>query len=390
MVLIEGDRIRSVGPSAGASVPAGAELIDLGEATLLPGLIDAHTHLLLQGDATERDYDRQLLKESIPHRTIRAVAAARVALERGFTTLRDLGTEGAGFADVAMRDAIAEGVVPGPRLFVATRALDISGAYPISGFALGSDPPHGVQEVDGPDAGRRAVREQVKYGADWIKVYCDRGYFVDGEGRLDSIPTFEPDELKAIVDEAHRQGRRVAAHAMATKGVARALEAGVDSIEHGAGLDAVSIRTMVTRGTFYCPTLTVTHHVAPLRAAEGRDIWARIPEFQESSFAAALKAGVKIAFGTDAGGFPWDVNQAEEFEYMVRFGMSPAQAIRAATSVAAEMLGQQEELGRVASGYRADLVAVPGDPLRGITVMKRVGFVMAAGRVVRNDLKPQS
>jgi imidazolonepropionase-like amidohydrolase len=386
LVVVEGDRIRSVGPIQGGAVPADAEVVDLGTATLLPGLIDAHTHLLLQGDATERDYDDQILKESIPHRTIRAVAAARAALDHGFTTLRDLGTEGAGYADVALRDGIAAGHVPGPRLFVATRALDITGAYPLLGFAPESPVPTGIQAVDGPDAGRAAVREQVKYGADWIKVYCDRSYFVDGAGRLDSIPTFEPDELAAIVDEAHRQGRKVAAHAMAPKGIKNALDAGVDTIEHGAGLDADAIRRMVARGVYYCPTLTVMNHVAPQRAGEGRTIWDRMPEFHRKSFEAALKGGVRIAFGSDAGGFPWTINQAEEFVWMVRFGMTPAQAIRSATSVAAALLGREREIGRVAPGYRADLVAVPGDPLQDIDVMTRVGFVMAGGRIEKNEI----
>jgi imidazolonepropionase-like amidohydrolase len=384
-VVVEGGRIRTVGPAA-TPVAAGARLIDLGEATLLPGWIDAHTHVLLQGDPTARSYEDQIMKESIPHRTIRAVAAARAALLNGFTTLRDLGSEGAGYADVAIRDGIAEGHIVGPRMFVATLALDITGAYPLVGFAPESAVPSGVQIADGPYAGRAAVREQIKYGADWIKVYCDRGYFIDREGRLDSLPTFDPEELAAIVEEAHRQGRRVAAHAMAPKGIANALDAGVDSIEHGVGLDAASIRRMADRGVHYCPTLTVTQYVAPARAAEGRGIWARIPEIHRRSFEAALKGGVRIAFGSDAGGFPWSTNQAEEFVWMVRFGMTPAQALRSATTVAAALLGKEGEIGRIAPGYRADLVAVPGNPLDDIESVRRVGFVMAGGVVRRHDM----
>ncbi len=386
-VVVDGDRIREVGPAGSVSPSPESEMIDLGDATLLPGLIDAHTHVLLQGDPTARSYDDQILKESVPHRTIRGVAAARTALLHGFTTLRDLGTEGAGYADVAIRDAIAEGQIHGPRMFVATLALDITGVYPVLGFALESEAPSGVQVADGPDAGRAAVREQVKHGADWIKVYCDRGYFVDGAGRLDSIPTFDADELAAIVDEAHRQGRKVAAHAMAPKGIGNALDAGVDSIEHGVGLDAASIKRMVASGVFYCPTLTVTRYVAPARAAEGREIWTRMPEFHRKSFEAALKAGVKIAFGTDAGGFPWTRSQAEEFTWMVRYGMTPEQAIRAATTVAAALLGREREIGRVAPGYRADLIAVSGDPLADIDAMKSVRFVMSGGQVRKNDLR---
>jgi len=385
VVVVEGDRIRSVGGSD-AAVPEGARLIDLGNATLLPGLIDAHTHVFLQGDLTERDYERQILEESIPHRTVRAVAAARTALLHGFTTIRDLGTEGAGYGDVGLRDGINEGYVPGPRMFVATLALDVTGAYPLLGYALESPVPSGVQTVDGPDAGRNAVREQIKYGADWIKVYCDRGYFLDPGGRLDSVPTFTPAELGAIVDEAHRQGRRVAAHAMGPRGIANALDAGVDSIEHGAGLDQAAIHRMVAKGVYYCPTLTVMQRVAAPRVREGRDIWSRMPEIQRASFRAALQAGVRIAFGTDAGGFPWkETSQADEFLWLTRYGMTPAQAIRSATSVAAALLGKEGELGRVAPGADADLVAVPGDPLEDITAMGRVGFVMARGEIARNE-----
>jgi imidazolonepropionase-like amidohydrolase len=384
-VVVEGGRIRDVGPAAETAAPPGAEVIDLGDATLLPGLIDAHTHLFLQGDETEAEYVRQILMESIPHRTVRAVAAARAALLNGFTTLRDLGTEGAGYADVALRDGIAEGLVPGPRLLVATRAIDVSGAYPLRGYAPESPVPSGVQEADGADAGRGAVREQVKYGADWIKVYCDRSYFVDGQGRLDSIPTFDLDELRAIVDEAHRQGRKVAAHAIGPKGIRNALDAGADTLEHGAGIDAESARRMAAKGVFWCPTLTVLQRVAEPRAREGRSIWSRMPEFQRRAFDAAMKAGVRIALGSDAGGFPWSVNQAEELDWMVRYGMSPARAIRAATAEAAALLGLEKEIGRVAPGYRADLVAVPGDPLADIAVMQRVGFVMSGGRIRKNE-----
>jgi imidazolonepropionase-like amidohydrolase len=384
VVVVEAGVIRSVAPAEGHPEIDAAEVIDLGDATLLPGLIDAHTHLLLQGDPTVRSYDAQILTESLPHRTVRAVAAARTALMNGFTTLRDLGTEGAGYADVAIRDGIAEGHVPGPRLLVATLAIGITGAYPPVGFAPESPVPGGVQAADGPWAGRAAVRAQVKHGADWIKVYCDRGYFVDAAGRLDSIPTFEPEELAAIVDEAHRQGKRVAAHAMAPRGIGRALDAGVDSIEHGVGLDPPTAARMKAKGVAWCPTLTVAQRVAPARAAEGSAVWERIPGFHAKAFAAALAAGVTIVFGTDAGGFSWSEPQGEEFVWMVRHGMSPAQALRAATSVAAGLLGLEKEVGRVAPGFRADLVAVPGDPLRDIAVMKRVGFVMTGGVVRKN------
>ena len=382
-VVVDGGVIQAV-LSAAEAAPAGAGVIDLGEVTLLPGLIDAHTHLLLQGDATTRDYEDQLLRESIPHRSLRAAAAARTALLRGFTSLRDLGTEGAGYADVALRDAIEEGHVPGPRLLVATRALDISGAYPPHGFALESPVAAGVQTADGADAARRAVREQVKHGADWIKVYCDRGYTLTDAGGLDSIPTFEPAELHAIVEEAHRQGRRVAAHAMAPRGVRNALDAGVDSIEHGVDLDAESIKRMARGRIAWCPTLTVFQAAAEDEAEEKGSIWPAVPGIQKRSFAAALAGGVRIVFGTDAGGFPWSRSQAAEFSLMTGYGMPPADALRAATSVAAVLLGKEDSLGRIAPGYRADLVAVRGDPLRDIGVMDDVVLVMKDGRIVRS------
>jgi imidazolonepropionase-like amidohydrolase len=387
VVVVEGDRIRSAGPAEGHPPVPASEVIDLGDATLLPGLIDTHTHVFLQGDPTRRSYEEQLLKESIPHRTVRAVAAAGAALTNGFTTIRDLGTEGAGYGDAALRDGIAAGHVPGPRMLVATLALDITGAYPLTGFPIHAPVPGGVQTADGPWAGRAAVREQVKHGADWIKVYCDRAYSVDASGRLDSLPTFEPEELRAIVDEAHRQNRKVAAHAMSPRGIGRALDAGVDSIEHGVGIDAATAARMKAQGVTWSPTLTVVLQVSPARVAEGGAVWEKMPELHRRAFETALRAGVRIAFGTDAGGFPWTVNQAVEFAAMVRYGMRPEQAIRSATVVAAELLGLEKEIGRIAPGYRADLVAVPGDPLKDIGALERVGFVMTGGVVRKDDLR---
>jgi imidazolonepropionase-like amidohydrolase len=231
------------------------------------------------------------------------------------------------------------------------------------------------------------VREQVKHGADWIKVYCDRAYSVDASGRLDSLPTFEPEELRAIVDEAHRQNRKVAAHAMSPRGIGRALDAGVDSIEHGVGIDAATAARMKAQGVTWSPTLTVVLQVSPARVAEGGAVWEKMPELHRRAFETALRAGVRIAFGTDAGGFPWTVNQAVEFAAMVRYGMRPEQAIRSATVVAAELLGLEKEIGRIAPGYRADLVAVPGDPLKDIGALERVGFVMTGGVVRKDDLR---
>jgi imidazolonepropionase-like amidohydrolase len=377
-ILIEGERITAVGPWSELSArAAGAEVIDLAALTVLPGLIDAHTHVLLQGDITAADYDEQLLKESIPYRTIRAVAAARTALANGFTTMRDLETEGAMYADVDVKRAIERGVVPGPRMFVATRAMSATGMYPLNGYSWELAVPEGVQIVDGPDEIRRAVREQVKYGADWIKFYADRKYYLAPDGRLRSWVNFTEEEMKVLVDEAHRLGRKVAAHAIGWDGIDGALRAGADTIEHGHGLTPDLMDRMVAQGTYWCATIYVGVYVAPGRGG----IWPRMVEIQRGAFGEALKRKVKIAYGTDAGGYAWDQNQALELDYMVRYGMTPMQAIRSATSVAAELLDQRANLGALAPGRLADVIAVSKDPLADITELQRVVFVMKGGTV---------
>jgi imidazolonepropionase-like amidohydrolase len=379
ILAIEGDQIRNVG-----STPASGRVIDLSQETCLPGLIDTHTHILLQGDITAADYDEQLLKQSPEYRTIVATVNARRALEYGFTTIRDLETEGAGYADVDVKKAIQNGIIPGPRMQVATRAMDVTGAYPLQGYAPNVPVPHGVQIVDGVEDGRKAVREQISHGADWIKVYSDRSYFVRPDGVLDDIPTFTVDELKAIVDEAHRERHKVASHAMALHGVHNSVEAGVDSIEHGNYIADEDLKTMATRGTWYVPTIFVGEYVAQGRAAAGTAVWVKMPQIHEETFRRALKAGVKIAFGTDAGGFDWKVNPAKEFAFMVKWGMTPAQAIHAATSSAAALLDMEDKVGTIEAGKYADIVAVPGDPLQDVTVLERVDFVMKAGVVYKN------
>lgn len=380
VVVVRGKKIESVGSS---NIPAGAEVIDLGDATLLPGLIDAHTHILLQGDVTQEDYDVQLFKESMPYRALRASRAVKIGLEHGFTTMRDVETEGAMYTDVDVKRAINEGIIPGPRLVVSTRALSVTGAYGPTGYAPEIIYPRGVQIVDGVENARKAVREQVGNGADWIKLYADRAYFVTKDGSLSSIPTFTLEEMKAIVDEAHRLRRKVAAHAMARPGLENAITAGVDSIEHGIAIPDDLLDRMKAQGIYLCPTLTVTEYVAPGRAAEGRPIWAQIPVFHRDTFARALRKGVKIAFGTDVGGFPWEVNQAREFSYETKFGMTPMQAIKSATSVAAQMLEMDDRIGTLEGGKLADIVAVPGNPLSDISAMERVLFVMKDGTVYR-------
>ncbi|MHB1675539.1 MAG: amidohydrolase family protein [Acidobacteriaceae bacterium] len=250
VIAVVGGKIHGILDAAPARTPA-AEIVDLSHDTCLPGLIDAHTHVLLQGDITAADYDKQLLKESQAYRAIVGAQSAKKALMYGFTTIRDLETEGAGYADVDIKHAIEGGIVPGPRMRVATRALDVTGAYPLQGYVPGLAVPHGVQLVDGPDECRKAVREQISYGADWIKVYVDRGYFVRPDGVLDDIPTFTPEELAAMVDEAHREGHPIAAHAMGLHGVHNAVVAGVDSVEHGNYIAPEDMRTMVAKGIYY-------------------------------------------------------------------------------------------------------------------------------------------
>src|SRR5437588_5738912 len=254
LVVIEGEQISRIGPAANTS---GTDVIHLASHTCMPGLIDTHTHVLLQGDITAADYDEQLLKESPEYRTILATVNLRRALDYGFTGLRDGETEGAGYADVDLRNAIERGVIPGPRMQVATRAMDVTGAYPLLGYAPEVPVPHGVQVVDGPDNARKAVREQISFGADWIKVYSDRSYFVRSNGILDDIPTFTLDELRAIVDEAHRERHKVASHAMALNGVHNSVEAGVDTIEHGNYISDEDLRTMAAKGLYYVPTIFV-------------------------------------------------------------------------------------------------------------------------------------
>jgi imidazolonepropionase-like amidohydrolase len=265
-ILIENGRVAAVGPWNEISArAAGAQTIDLSAMTVLPGLIDAHTHILLQGDITAAEYDEQVLKESIPYRTIRATVAARRALDQGFTALRDLETEGAMYADADVKTAIERGVIPGPRMFVATRAFSATGMYPLLGYSWELQMPSGVQIVDGVDEIRKAVREQVKYGADWIKVYVDRRYYLGEDGRLRSLVNFTDEELATFTAEAHRLGRKAAAHAIAWDGIDAALRNGFDTIEHGHGLTPDLIDRMVKQKVYWCPTIYVTHYVAPGR-----------------------------------------------------------------------------------------------------------------------------
>ena len=380
LILIEGDRIVSV--TTAATAPAGVQVIDLSKATVLPGFVDTHTHLLLNGDITSEDYDVQLLKQSIPYRAILSARNARIALEHGFTSMRDLETEGAMYADVDIKTAIANGEVPGPRMQVATRAMTPTGMYPLLGYSWELQVPKGVQYVDGVDGARKAVREQVMYGADWIKYYSDRRYHFESDGVLHSMVNFTDEEAKAIVDETHRLGKKVAAHAIGSDGIAAALRAGVDTIEHGDGLTDALIDELVKKRVFWVPTITVGAYVAPGRGGN----WTKMVDVEKAAFQKALKKGVKIALGTDAGGFDWkELNQAKEFEYYVNYGMTPMQAIRSGTVVPAELLGWSDKIGTIEAGKWADIVAVSGDPLSDITELQRVKFVMKGGAVYKND-----
>ena len=378
VVFFEGGKVAPPGSP-------GPPVLDLSAYTCLPGFIDAHTHLLLQGDATSAEYDEQVLFESGPYRALRGAAAARIALDHGFTTVRDLGTEGAGFADVDLRRAFERGILPGPRVFAAGPAMSVTGGYPLLGYSWERKMPDGVLKCDGPDDCRRAVRLQVQNGVDWIKVYADGSYYRTPDGGWASVPNFTQDEMNAIVDEAHRLRKKVAAHSMTPTGHRIALAAGVDSLEHGDVLDDDTIRAMVRRKVAYCPTITVADFVKGPRS-KTNPVWDQLWAASEESFKRAYKAGAPIAFGTDAGGFDWDKrNQAEEFSFMVAWGMTPWDALRTATTVAAELLGPQKDgkLGCLDAGCVADLVAVAGDPLTDIKAMEKTVAVISRGRVVK-------
>lgn len=382
-IWIEGARIRAVGPLAEIEARAGgARVIDLSRFTVLPGLIDTHTHLLLQGDPTAASYEEQLLYQSNPYRAILAARNARVALEHGFTTIRDVETEGAMYVDVDVKRAVNRGEIPGPRIYASTRAMAPTGMYPIISANWELELPHGVQPVDGVEGARLAVRQQIGNGADWIKYYADRRYyFTPDSSVLKSFVNFTDDEARAIAGETQRLGRRVAAHAIGSDGIAAALRAGAQTIEHGHGLTDSLMDVMVRQGVYWVPTVTVSVYVAGPRGG----IWPKLVDHERRAFQRAVRKGVKIAMGTDVGGFPWvgpeAVNQAKELEYYVQYGMTPMQAIQSATTVAAELLGEGENLGAVAAGRYADLIAVAGDPLRDIAELQRVRFVMKGGVV---------
>lgn len=381
-LLVDGTLIAAVhqGP------PSAGVVVDVGDCVLMPGLIDAHTHIFLHENTSHADFRYQVMEEYPSHRAARAVRALAIAVDHGFTTMRDLETEGASYDDVGLRDAVREGIIPGPRMQVAGPALSSTGSYPVLHFRPDWTFPSGVQVVDGADGCRRAVREQISYGTDWVKVYANAGAGsrLTDDGYIESAPNWTQDEFSAIVDEAHARGRKVAAHATSDTGLVMSLAAGVDSIEHGYSIRPERAGEMAERGIYLCPTLMPTHHVAEHRARERGNIWKDAIAVQSRSFRNCLDAGVKIAFGTDAGCFDWTRrNQAEEFAYMTAEGMEPLQAIRSATTVAAELMGLADVTGRLQAGHAADVIAVPGDPREDIRVLQRVAFVMAEGKVMK-------
>jgi imidazolonepropionase-like amidohydrolase len=382
IIVIRGNRIESVSAEANAKTPAGAAVIDLSGKTVLPGLIDSHTHIFLQGeDPAKGGYDANILSQGLALRALRAGVAARRALEQGFTTLRDVETEGAGYGDVGVKQAINLGYIPGPRLFISTRAISTTAGYMLEGYAPELEMPKGAQIVDGPVEARKAAREQLDHGADWIKVYMTHRSWVGKNGELASQPTLTVEELRAIVDETHGWGKKVACHAYSGIGLHRSLDGGCDSIEHGLDLDDAAIAQMLKQGTWYVPTLNVYYtDWAPADTPDGQRDRLRASA-HEVSFKKALKAGVKIVYGTDMGGIPWTEPVAQDFPRMVEFGMQPMDAIQSATSRAAIMLEMEGKIGVIAPGAFADVIAVNGDPLRDIKLLENVDFVMKDGQV---------
>ncbi len=379
VILIEGTRIQQVGPAGEVHIPPGTDVLDLTNAVLLPGLIEGHTHIFAHGP----ELDEQMLKESLQYRTLEALVNAQRDLYVGFTTLRDLKTLGGMYGDVDVRTAINNGLVQGPRLQVSGRGFQITGGFHPKGYSRDIPLPSMLETVDSPWEVRKAVREQLMNGADWIKFYATNEFSFGPDGKMVIPPMFTLEEVQAFVEEAHDRGHKVSCHAFGGKGLRNCLAAGVDTIEHGVQLSDEDIQQFKAKGIYLIPTL---YHYQLEREHDAKKYGGHsVAEVSEPNFRRAVAAGVKIAFGTGVGPFPHGT-QTKEFEYMVKFGMTPLQVLRAATIVNAQMMEWDAKIGSIEPGKFADFVAVCGDPLADITELERVKFVMKGGQVMRNDL----
>lgn len=374
VVLVEGERIRAAGPAASIATPPGAMETDLHGTTLLPGLIEGHSHVLLH-PYNETSWNDQVLLESETERAVRAVQHLKATLEAGFTTLRDLGTEGAGYADVGLKTAIAKGLIPGPRMLVAGRAIVATGSYGPKGFAPSVDLPQGAEEADGVAQLQKVARDQIGHGADIVKVYADYRWGPNGEAR----PTFTQAELDAVVETARSSGRPVVAHAATIEGMRRAALAGVETIEHGDAADSATFALLVRQGTAWCPTLAAGEAIARYRGWEkDSDPEPERIRQKKQTFQLALASGVTICAGGDAGVFAHGDN-ARELELMVEYGMPPLRVLQSATAVNARVFHLDQQLGRIAPGLLADLIAVEGNPLSDIHALRKLRLVMKGG-----------
>jgi imidazolonepropionase-like amidohydrolase len=384
IVIVEGQRIAEVGSEDQVKIPQGAKVIDLGQATVLPGLIDGHSHIY---DSLSNGLRVTTTNEAW---TLLALKEAQTDLRAGFTTMRDCGTHGEGYGDVDVRNAIDRGFFDGPRLQVSTRGIGAGGSAFIG--VPGVNLTGGNADIHGADQARAAVREQIHYGADWIKVFPTGGYSFDANGDIFFDPTLTLDELKAIVDEAHRHHRRVAAHAYGGEGLRNAIIAGVDTIEHGQGLDQDMVGMMVEKGIYYDPT-GIRYSLPSIEESDHRltgGKYSIVPVFERNARAALSNRKLKVIFGSGVDGEMYaHGTQGRDFEWLVNHGMTPAGAIQAATRVDAEMLGWNDRIGSIERGKYADIIAVSGDPLHDITELERVKFVMKGGKVIKDETNPQ-